>query len=287
MLEKITRNLINEAISNQKRAGQILVNDAVETGYLDLDYALGGLRRGETYILGGRPAMGKKAFSINLIDNIAVQNNKCVAMFSVTQGKEPLINRLVQLVSKIEYVEFRKGLRQYQSSVDVGISKLEHANVYIDDTPRISVEEIDAYLDKVPDQLDLIIIDNLQMIGDVTNETRYFESLDRLKKIAVKRKCPIFILSEVSHTPEERVDHRPVVSDFGLGKIERHVDNILFLYRDEYYNRQTEMRGIAEISIARNKHGDAGVVLLAWIPEYQKFCSLEHCEDDIDEEADY
>lgn len=287
MLEKITRNLINEAISNQKRAGQILVNDAVETGYLDLDYALGGLRRGETYILGGRPAMGKTAFAVNMINNMAVQNNKCVAMFSATQGREPLINRLVQLVSKIEYVEFRKGFLHYQSAVDVGISQLEHANIYLDDTPRISVDEIDACLENMSERLDLVIIDNLQMLGEATNETQYFDMLDELKKIAMKRDCPIFILSQISRAPEERVDHRPVISDFSLNKIERHTDNILILYRDEYYNHQTEMRGITEISIARNKHGDAGVVMLAWIPEYQKFCSLEHCDDDFDEEADY
>lgn len=278
VMERISANMIDEAFVNQFRDDKLMAIGAVETGFVDLDHMLGGLKRGETYLLGGRPGMGKTAFAMNLIEQIAVERNHSVAIFSLDREREYYINSMIQLVSKVERRLYRKSFeRQVEKEVNIGKTRLEKARLYIVDTPGLNATEMQQQLEKVEEPLDLIIVDYLQIMGSDIDDSPSVALVNALKfkQIAKKMNCPVIILSQISDAPDRREQHRPTVADLLETGMEGCVDYIFLLYRDEYYNKRTDMRNIAEIIIAKNKLGDNGTVLLCWMPEYNRICSLD------------
>ena len=275
-LERIRLNMIHKAEANQSTNGKLTTAGAIETGFIDLDYVLGGLKRGETYLLGGRPGMGKTAFAMNLIEQIAVERNYCVAVFSLDKGRESYINSMLQLVSKVETRLYRKSFSRYfTEDVDAGISKLENARLYIDDTPGLNAVEMQVQLRKIEEPLDFFVVDYLQLMSHEMNMSfsAAIVNILMLSQIAKSENCPVLILSQISDAPDLREQHRPTIADLIETGIERYVDNLLFLYREDYYSQSMDRKVAAEIIIARNKHGNSGIVLLDWMQGNNRFCS--------------
>ena len=276
-LERITANMIDEVLATQYRDDKLTTVGAIETGFIDLDYMLGGLKRGETYLLGGRPGMGKTVFSMNLMEQIAVERNHSVALFSLDKGREYYIYSMIQHISKMERRVYRKSFgRYFEKEVNIGKTRLENARLYIDDTPGLNVAEMQQQLEKVEEPLDLIIVDYLQIMSREIEGEYSIDLVNALKlsQIAKWKNCPVLILSQINDAPDQREQHRPTIADLFETGLERCVDHIIFLYRDDYYNQRTDRKNISEIIIARNKHGDSGTVLLGWLPEHNKFYSL-------------
>lgn len=257
----------------------------IKSGLLELDEVLGGgFKSGNVYTLVGRPAMGKTAFAVNVTKN-QIENQKKVVYFSVEMQKLSLVNRLIKTIGQI------KGNMDMLS--DKALEKSIHASriicksdLLIDDTPGISVDEIDANLSiDVYKDADLIIIDYLQLLSAKDpetnkafdtrkNEMRYI--CKRLKEIAIKRDVAILVLSQLSRYAEQRIDHHPIISDIrDVSGVEEMSDVIMFLYRDQYYNKDTELKNIAEINVLNLETNEQIQTSFAFIPEYTAFSNLE------------
>lgn len=271
-LEKITREIIEEIIISRNTKTDGLYSNAVSIGYRDLDNALGGFRRGETYLLAARPKMGKTALALNIIKNIAKNGNGRVAYFTLDMSREVLVDRLVQLAAGIEVKTYATNLKIPEDKANEIGSMIDKAEIYIDDLPLITTREIDSFLYEMGDGIDLVVIDAFQMLGD---SEEVYRALDNLKRCAYFHNCPILILTSITKEPELRDDHRPRINDLQYPKAVRHVDNVMFLHRDDFYDKDSENKGIAEISIPRNKHRVAEIVELAWIPELLLFVNIK------------
>ena len=277
-LEKMNMEMIREATENQRRNGGILAPGALTTGYIDLDYALGGLRPGEIYLLAGRPRMGTTTFALNLIKNMAIDDkagHRGVALFSMDCGKEHLIKMLLQIISKAEYREVFAA-DNHNEKIEAGRLTLSEAQLYIEDTPQMTAVELITSILSVPDYsnaLDLIIIDYLELLktADEVELEKIFECIRRLAETAG---CSVLVLSHLEETPDLRENHYPAMEDLKWPGIERMADHVIFLYRDEVYDENSDNKGIAEFILARNKHSAGGVVRLGWMPEYLRFCDL-------------
>lgn len=257
-------------------------NTGICTGFIDLDYLWGGLKLGDTYLIAARPAMGKTAFILNMILHMTIKDDQKVALFSLESSKEQLVDRMMAIESKVEGYKFRTGEieedewdRIIESANNIG-----NGNLVINDTYGLNIDDLDYELSsEAMAGVKVVFIDYLQLLNtEHVNESRQLETYyicERMKQIALKHNIAIVVLSQLSRTVENREDHRPVTSDFTYRDTPNYFDNVSFIYRDEYYNRETEYKGIAEIITDRNKHGSRCVVNLAWIPEHQKFCNLE------------
>jgi len=280
------RQVVNNALETIEQAYQNKgVVTGVATGFIDLDYKTSGLHPSELILIAARPAMGKTAFVLNLAQHMALRQNKVVAMFSLEMSKEQLVNRMFSLQSTVDAQNIRTGRlslddwnRLTRSASEIGMSKL-----VIDDTPGITVNEMRSKLRKVKLQmgLDIVIIDYLQLMsGSGKSESRQNEISEisrSLKVMARELDCPVIALSQLSRAVEQRPDHRPMLSDLReSGAIEQDADVVMFIYRDDYYNKDTPKQGISEIIIAKQRSGPIGTIELAWIPELTKFANLEH-----------
>ena len=262
----------------------------IPTGFVDLDYQWGGLKQGDTYIIGARPAMGKTAFILNMILHMTINDGQKVALFSLESSKEQLIERMMAIKSNVAEYHFHTGKieddewdRIIESADLIGSS-----NLVINDTYGLDIDDLDHELSSESMAgVKVVFIDYLQLLNtEHTNDKRQLEIYyicERIKQIALKHNVAIVVISQLSKIVETREDHRPVASDFAYKDTPNYFDNVSFIYRDEYYDNETEYKGIAEIITDRNKHGSRGVVNLAWIPEYQRFCNLEKL-DSWDEE---
>ena len=256
----------------------------IPTGFLDLDYKMSGLQPSDLILVAARPSMGKTAFVLNIAQYVAFKAKKSVAIFSLEMSKEQLVNRLFSLESQVDSQSLRTGNlkdddweKLIESAGIIGKSKL-----IIDDTPGISISELRSKCRKfkLEQGLDLIIIDYLQlMTGRVggRSESRQQEISDisrSLKGLARELNVPVIALSQLSRAVEQRPDHRPMLSDLReSGAIEQDADVVMFIYRDDYYNKDTEMKNIAEIIIAKQRNGSIGTVNLTWLPNYTKFAN--------------
>lgn len=257
-------------------------NTGIPTGFIDLDYQWGGLRQGDTYLIGARPAMGKTAFVLNMILNIAVKEGQKVALFSLESSKEQQINRMWTIDALVEDHHLRTGKLEEDewNRIIESADCIANSNLVINDTYGLGIDDLDNELStEVMSGVKVVFIDYLQLLNtEHAGDNRMLETYyicERIKQIAVKHNVAIVVLSQLSKTVEIREDHRPVASDFAYKDTPNYFDNVSFIYRDEYYDYETEDKGIAEIIIDRNKYGSKGVVLLTWTPEYQKFCNLE------------
>lgn len=254
----------------------------ITSGFEDLNKKTNGLQRTDLILIAARPAMGKTAFSLNLVQNAALKGNASVAVFSLEMSKEQLVQRMLSAQSHVELKKIKTGSldeNDWPRIIDA-MSVLSNANIYIDDTPGIKISELRSKCRKLKIEkgLDLILIDYLQLMeGDNSNESRQQEisKISRsLKIIAKELNCPVVALSQLSRAPEQRSDHRPMLSDLReSGAIEQDADIVMFLYRDEYYHPDSERKNIGEVIIAKNRHGETGSVELVWLGEIQKFAN--------------
>lgn len=254
----------------------------ITTGFEDLNKKINGLQRTDLILVAARPAMGKTAFSLNLVQNAALKGNASVAVFSLEMSKEQLVQRMLSAQSNVELKKIKTGNldeNDWPRIIDA-MSVLSNANIFIDDTPGIKMSELRSKCRKLKIEkgLDFILIDYLQLMeGEGNNESRQQEisKISRsLKIIAKELNCPVVALSQLSRAPEQRSDHRPMLSDLReSGAIEQDADIVMFLYRDEYYHPDSERKNIGEVLIAKNRHGETGSVELVWLGEIQKFAN--------------
>lgn len=252
----------------------------ITTGFTDLNKKINGLQRTDLILLAARPAMGKTAFSLNLVQNAALKGDASVAVFSLEMSKEQLVQRMLSAQSNVELSKIKTGNlgeSDWPRIIDA-MAVLSEANIFIDDTPGIKISEIRSKCRrlKIEKGLDLILIDYLQLMeGEGKNENRQQEiaKISRSLKILAKElDCPVIALSQLSRSPELRKDHRPILSDLReSGSIEQDADIVMFLYRDEYYHDDSEKKNIGEVIVAKNRHGETGSVELVWFGQVQKF----------------
>ena len=262
----------------------------VPTGFLELDYKTAGLHGSELILVAARPAMGKTAFALNIVANAALRGNVPVAIFSLEMSKDQLVNRILAGEAMVDSNKVRTGKLDDDDWVKLAgaIGPLSEAEVYIDDTPGISVMEIRTKCRKLKMEknIGLVVIDYLQLIQGSnkrggSREQEISEISRSLKILAKEINVPVIALSQLSRAVEQRPDHRPMLSDLReSGAIEQDADIVMFLYRDDYYNKESEKKDIAEVIIAKQRGGSTGTVELLWMGSYTKFVNLEKRFDD-------
>lgn len=268
-----------EAASRQK--GTVT---GIATGFLDLDYRTAGLQPSDLILIAARPSMGKTAFVLNIAQHIAFKLNLTVAIFSLEMSKEQLVNRLFSLQSSVDAQNLRTGQlndEEWEKLIE-SAGVIGRSSLFIDDTPGISIAELRTKCRKLKleHNLSIIIIDYLQLMsGSGRADSRQQEISDisrALKGLARELHVPVVALSQLSRAVEQRPDHRPMMSDLReSGAIEQDADVVMFIYRDDYYNHDTEKKDIAEIIIGKQRNGPIGTVELAWLPRYTRFANLE------------
>ena len=256
----------------------------VPTGFIDLDYKTSGFQPSDFILIAARPSMGKTAFVLNIAEYMAFHSNETVAIFSLEMSKEQLVNRLFSLESHVEAQNLRTGNLSDSdwSSLIEAAGIIGKSNLIIDDTPGISVANLRSKCRKykLEHNLGIIMIDYLQlMTGSRKAESRQQEISDisrSLKEIARELQVPVVALSQLSRAVEQRPDHRPMLSDLReSGAIEQDADVVMFLYRDDYYNHDTDKKNVAEVIIAKQRNGSIGTVELAWLPSFTKFANMQ------------
>ena len=254
------------------------------TGFIDLDYKTAGFQNSDLILIAARPSMGKTAFVLNIAEYMAFHSNETVAIFSLEMSKEQLVNRLFSLESHVEAQNLRTGNLSDSdwSSLIEAAGIIGKSNLIIDDTPGISVANLRSKCRKykLEHNLGIIMIDYLQlMTGSRRAESRQQEISDisrSLKEIARELQVPVVALSQLSRAVEQRPDHRPMLSDLReSGAIEQDADVVMFLYRDDYYNHDTDKKNVAEVIIAKQRNGSIGTVELAWLPSFTKFANMQ------------
>ena len=278
ILDRTIKHIENLYVNNLSFVG-------LSTGFYDLDIKLSGLQKSQMILIAARPSMGKTTFALNIAENVAIKENKTVLIFSLEMSKEQLTSKLISSITKINIQKLQTGNLD-DSDLDrlvKGTEIISKAKIYIDDTPNISITEMRSKCRKLKfsTNIDLIIIDYLQLMsGNTRNENRQQEvsEISRfIKALSKEINCPIIALSQLSRAPEQRSDHRPMLSDLReSGSIEQDSDIVMLLYRDEYYNKDTEYKNIAECIIAKHRNGEVGNIKLAWIGQHSKFANLDN-----------
>ena len=280
-IKQVVLNALDKIEMASKNAGSVT---GIPTGFLDLDYKTAGLQNSDLILVAARPSMGKTAFVLNIAQHVAFKVQKSVAIFSLEMSKEQLVNRLFALEAQVDAQSLRTGNlkdtdweKLIESAGTIGKSKL-----MIDDTPGISISELRSKCRKMKLEhgLDLIIIDYLQLMsgrvgGRSESRQQEISEISRaLKGVARELNVPVIALSQLSRAVEQRPDHRPMMSDLReSGAIEQDADVVMFIYRDDYYNKDTEMKNVAEIIIAKQRNGAIGTINLTWLPQYTKFAN--------------
>lgn len=255
----------------------------ISTGFSDLDFYTAGFHPSELILIAARPAMGKTAFALNIALHAATRLKKSVALFSLEMSKEQLMLRLLAMESNVNSQNLRTGNLSDKdwSKIMEGADPLGNSRMFIDDTGSISIAELSSKCRKIKMEkgLDLIVIDYLQLMsgsGKTDSRQQEVSEISRsLKALARELEVPVVALSQLSRKVEERPDHKPMLSDLReSGSIEQDADLVMFIYRDDYYNKDTDKPNIAEIIIAKQRSGSVGNIDLAWIPEYTQFKNL-------------
>ena len=256
----------------------------VPSGFPELDIKTSGFQKGDMILIAARPSMGKSAFAMNIAQYAAIRNNNSVAVFSLEMSKEQLAYRMLCSEANIDMLKLRTGNLDDDDWVRLAqcAGPLASAKIFLDDTPAISITEVRSKCRrlKIEYGLDLIIIDYLQLMqgrGKTENRQQEVSEISRsIKALAKEMDTPVIAISQLSRAPEARTDHRPMLSDLReSGSIEQDADLVSFLYRDDYYNKDTDKKNIAEVIIAKQRNGPTGTVELAFIGKYAKFGSLD------------
>ncbi len=276
-VNEIIVTTINKIEQANRAGGQIT---GIPTGFTDIDYKTSGLQPSDLILVAARPSMGKTAFALNIIQAAAIVNHKKVAIFSLEMAKDQLVNRMLCSEAHVDAQKIRTGQLNTADfdALAHAIPKITGADVFIDDTAGISVMDMRAKCRrlKMEKGLDLIMIDYLQLMsGNPRSESRQQEISEisrSLKALAREMNAPVIALSQLSRACESRADHRPMLSDLReSGAIEQDADVVMFLYRDEYYNPETDKKNIGEVIIAKQRNGPTGTVELTWLGKYTKF----------------
>ena len=262
----------------------------VPSGFTELDYRTAGFHGSELILIAARPAMGKTAFALNIATNAAVKANVPVAVFSLEMSKEQLVNRILCSESMVDSNKVRTGKLEEDDWTKLAgaIGPLSEAEIFIDDTPGINITEIRAKCRKLKleKNIGMVVIDYLQLIQGSnkrggSREQEISEISRSLKILAKELDVPVIALSQLSRAVEQRPDHKPMLSDLReSGAIEQDADLVMFLYRDDYYNPESEKKDIAEVIIAKHRGGSLGTAELLWLGSYTKFVNLERRFDD-------
>ena len=293
-IRQVVMNALEKIENAAKTSGTVT---GIPTGFIDLDYKLSGLQPSDLVyrtaglqpsdliLIAARPSMGKTAFVLNIAQYVAFHENMCTAIFSLEMSKEQLVNRLFSLESRVDAQALRTGNlsdADWEKLIE-GAGTIGNSELIIDDTPGISISEMRSKCRKykLEHDLKLVIIDYLQLMSGSgkSTDSRQQEISDisrSLKALARELSVPVIALSQLSRAVEQRPDHRPMLSDLReSGAIEQDADVVMFIYRDDYYNHDSDMKGISEIIIAKQRNGPIGTVNLVWLPQYTKFANME------------
>ena len=255
----------------------------VGSGFVDLDAKTSGFQKGDMVLIAARPSMGKTTFALNIAEHAALREGKSVVVFSLEMSKEQWAYKVLCSEANVDMLKLRTGALDDKDWENIAraTGPLSKAKIYIDDTAGVTVMEMRSKCRRLKLEygIDLIVIDYLQLMSGSSNESRQQEVSEisrSIKALAKEMECPVIALSQLSRAPEQRADHRPMLSDLReSGSIEQDADLVMFLYRDEYYNKETEDTNIAECIIAKQRNGPVGTVKLAWLGQYSKFGNLE------------
>ncbi len=281
-IQEIVLNSLNAIEEAARTRGRVT---GIATGFIELDYMLTGLHPAELILVAARPAMGKTAFVLNIAQHAAFKDGRCVAMFSLEMSKEQLVTRLMASEAMVDSQQIRTGeLRDSDwEKLLEGASLIGNSRLILDDTAT-SLSEIRSKCRKYKQSqdIDLVVIDYLQLMSGSAarrNESRQQEISEisrALKMLARELNIPIIALSQLSRAVEARQDHKPMLSDLReSGAIEQDADVVMFLYRDEYYNPDTEKKNLAEVIVAKQRNGATGSIELVWLGQYTKFANKE------------
>jgi len=280
-IRQVVMNAMDKIETSAKNKGSVT---GIPTGFTDLDYRTAGMQPSDLVLIAARPSMGKTAFVLNIAQHVAFKQNLPVAIFSLEMSKEQLVNRMFSLESSVDAQKLRTGQlsdQEWERLIE-SAGVIGRSNLIIDDTPGISISELRSKCRKFKMEkgLSMIIIDYLQLMsGSGRSDSRQQEISDisrSLKAVARELSVPVLALSQLSRAVEQRPDHRPMLSDLReSGAIEQDADVVMFIYRDDYYNHDSENKGVSEIIIAKQRNGPIGTVELAWLPEYTKFANLD------------
>ncbi|MFB3163760.1 replicative DNA helicase [Neobacillus sp. 179-C4.2 HS] len=265
-----------------QRAGEIT---GLETGFIELDRMTAGFQRNDLIIVGARPSVGKTAFALNIAQNVAHKTGENIAIFSLEMGAEQLVMRLLCAEGNIDAQRLRTGSLTDDDwgKLTMAMGSLSNSGIFIDDTPGVRISDIRSKCRRLKQEhgLGMILIDYLQLIlgSGRAGENRQQEVSEisrSLKQLARELQVPVIALSQLSRGVEQRQDKRPMMSDIReSGSIEQDADIVAFLYRDDYYDKESENKNIIEIIIAKQRNGPTGTVSLAFVKEYNKFVNLE------------
>ena len=272
--------------SIQNAAKTVGAVTGISTGFYDLDSRTAGLQKSDLILIAARPSMGKTAFVLNIAETVAMRHNTSTAIFSLEMSRIQLAKRLISMNSKVDSQHMRVGnlADEEWGKITESTILLGESPLVIDDTPGITIAELRSKCRKmkIENDLGLVIIDYLQLMsgsGGRRNESRQQERSDisrSLKALAREIDCPVIALSQLSRAVEGREDKRPMLSDLReSGAIEQDADVVMFIYRDEYYHKDSEDKGIAEIIIGKQRNGPTCTVKLKWLSEFTKFANLE------------
>lgn len=281
-IEKIIENIL-DTIDNASRNN--LPVTGIATGFKDLDDKTSGLQKSDLVLIAARPSMGKTAFVLNLAEYVAVKNKHTTAIFSLEMSKEQLISRVLSMDSHVESMKLKNGSLSENDWFEVieSAGNISKSALVVDDTPGITMNELRSKCRKLKleKNLELVMIDYLQLMngsgkGGENRQQEISEISRSLKGLARELNVPVIALSQLSRQCEVRPDHRPMLSDLReSGAIEQDADVVMFLYRDDYYNKETEKKNVAEVIIAKQRNGPIGTVELKWIPDRTQFANLE------------
>ena len=280
-IRQVVLNAMDKIEQASKTTGTVT---GIATGFIDLDYKTSGMQPSDLVLIAARPSMGKTAFVLNIAQHVAFKLKETVAIFSLEMSKEQLVNRMLAMESNVDSQKLRTGTLSEADwdAVVEGIGSIGNSKLIIDDTPGISVMELRSKCRKIKLEygLDLVMIDYLQLMtgsaknGD--NRQQEISEISRsLKALARELNAPVVALSQLSRACETRTDHRPMLSDLReSGAIEQDADVVMFLYRDDYYNKDTDTPNVAEVIIAKQRNGPIGTVNLGWKPELTRFVNI-------------
>lgn len=279
------KKIVMNALDRIEKASRIQGNvTGIATGFIDLDYRMSGLQPSDLILIAARPSMGKTAFVLNIAQYTAFHSDLATAIFSLEMSKEQLVNRLFSLESRVDAQMLRNGNlsdTDWEKLIE-GAGTIGRSKLIIDDTPGISISELRSKCRKykLEFNLELIIIDYLQLMsgnGKTDSRQQEISEISRsLKALARELHVPVIALSQLSRAVEQRPDHRPMLSDLReSGAIEQDADVVMFLYRDDYYNKDSDKKNIAEVIIAKQRNGPIGTVNLVWLPQYTKFANMQ------------
>ncbi len=278
------KEVLTENLAMIDKAVQIHnLGSGLSTGFEIFDEVTSGLHKSDLIIVAGRPAMGKTAFALNIVQNVEVKAGGSALIFSLDLSREEIGNRLLSLESRVEIDKLENGrLNEDEwNRINVALDSVSKADIYIDDTPEISIQEMKKKCAGLKEEksIDLIVIDYLQLINadckTDSSQQKAYDLMKSLKLLAIEMDCPVIVLSQLSRAPENRQDHRPYLEDLKESRIiRRYADIIMLLYRDSYYHSNLDKQGLCEVYIEKNRNKPVAKVELIWTDKYAEFSDM-------------